>query len=175
MHNTTVVAEPKNLNEVSFEQRARDLKAQEEQEQEELKRQRKSPFSRFYQVNKDNSEYLRSCLKENPKALEVLFFIFDHMDKYNAVVCSYKVFQEALGMGQATVARSIKYLKDHGFLYVYKTGTSNVYVANKDLVWNSWGTNYDYCEFPANVVLSASEQEERIKVRDKRIQTVELK
>lgn len=175
MHNTTVVAEPKNLNEVSFEQRARDLKAQEEQEQEELKRQRKSPFSRFYQVNKDNSEYLRSCLKENPKALEVLFFIFDHMDKYNAVVCSYKVFQEALGMGQATVARSIKYLKDHGFLYVYKTGTSNVYVANKDLVWNSWGNNVEYCEFPANIILSASEQEERVKTRDKRVQTVQLR
>ena len=80
----------------------------------------KAHFSSFYQVNKDNSEYLRSCLKENPKALELLFFIFDHMDKYNAVVCSYKVFQEALGIGQATVARSVKYLKDNGFLYIYK-------------------------------------------------------
>ena len=97
------------------------------------------------------------------------------MDKYNAVVCSYKVFQEALGMGQATVARSIKYLKENGFLYVYKTGTSNVYVANKDLVWNSWGNNVEYCEFPANIVLSASEQEERSKVRDKRITTVQVK
>ena len=37
------------------------------------------------------------------------------MDKYNAVICSYKVFQETLGMGQATVARCVKYLKDHGF------------------------------------------------------------
>lgn len=175
MHNTTVVAEPKNLNEVSFEQRARDLKAQEEQEQEELKRQRKSPFSRFYQVNKDNSEYLRSCLKENPKALELLFFVFDHMDKYNAVVCSYKVFQEVLGMSKATIQRSVAYLKEHGFLYVYKTGTSNVYVANKDLVWNSWGNNVEYCEFPANIILSASEQEERTKVRDKRVQTVQVK
>ena len=78
-------------------------------------------------------------------------------------------------MGQATVARSIKYLKENGFLYVYKTGTSNVYVANKDLVWNSWGNNVEYCEFPANIVLSASEQEERSKVRDKRITTVQVK
>ncbi len=85
-----VVSEPKNLNDVSFKQRAMDLIAKEQEELEELKRQKKSPFARFYQVNKDNSEYLRSCLKENPKALQVLFFIFDHMDKYNAVVCSYK-------------------------------------------------------------------------------------
>ena len=170
-----VVAEPKGLNEVSFEQRARDLKELERSEQEQLKKVRKSPFSSFYQVNKDNSEYLRSCLKENPKALELLFFIFDHMDKYNAVICSYKVFQEALGMGQATVARAIKYLKEHGFLYVYKTGTSNVYVANKDLVWNSWGNNVEYCEFPANIVLSKSEQEERSKTLDKRVTTVQVK
>ena len=80
-----------------------------------LREERKSPFSRFYQINKDNSDYLRSCLDENPKALKLLLFIFDHMDKYNAVICSYKVFQETLGMGQATVARCVKYLKDHGF------------------------------------------------------------
>lgn len=168
-----VLANPKNANEISFEQRARDLKDQEQKEKEELKQQRKSPFSRFYQVNKDNSEYLRSCLRENPKALELLFFIFDHMDKYNAVICSYQVFQEALGMSKATIQRSIKYLKDNGFVYIYKTGTSNVYVANKDLVWNSWGNNIDYCEFPANIVLSRSEQEERTKIYDKRVTTVQ--
>ena len=170
-----VGAEPKKLNEMSFEQRARDLEEQEREEQKKLREERKSPFSRFYQINKDNSDYLRSCLDENPKALKLLFFIFDHMDKYNAVICSYKVFQETLGMGQATVARCVKYLKDHGFLYVYKTGTSNVYVANKNLVWNSWGNNVEYCEFPANIILSASEQEERVKVRDKRVQTVQVK
>ena len=168
-----VLANPKNANDISFEQRASDLKDQEQKEQEELKQQRKSPFSRFYQVNKDNSEYLRSCLRENPKALELLFFIFDHMDKYNAVICSYQVFQEALGMSKATIQRSIKYLKDNGFVYIYKTGTSNVYVANKDLVWNSWGNNIDYCEFPANIVLSRSEQEERTKIYDKRVTTVQ--
>lgn len=170
-----VGAEPKKLNEMSFEQRARDLEEQEREEQKKLREEKKSPFSRFYQINKDNSDYLRSCLDENPKALKLLLFIFDHMDKYNAVICSYKVFQETLGMGQATVARCVKYLKDHGFLYVYKTGTSNVYVANKNLVWNSWGNNVEYCEFPANIILSASEQEERVKVRDKRVQTVQVK
>ena len=170
-----VGAEPKKLNEMSFEQRARDLEEQGREEQKKLREERKSPFSRFYQINKDNSDYLRSCLDENPKALKLLLFIFDHMDKYNAVICSYKVFQETLGMGQATVARCVKYLKDHGFLYVYKTGTSNVYVANKNLVWNSWGNNVEYCEFPANIILSASEQEERVKVRDKRVQTVQVK
>lgn len=168
-----VVDDPKAVNEVSFKQRARDLQAMEQAEEEMEKAKRKSPFQRFYQVNKDKSEYLRSCLNENPKALEMLLFIFDHMDKYNAVVCSYKVFQEALNMSHRTVARSIKYLKDKGFLYVYKTGTSNVYVANNELVWNSWGNNMQYCEFPANVLLSKTEQEERVRVHEKRVTSVE--
>ena len=172
MSEIVVTANPKAPNEISFAQRQRDLN---ELERKRLKEIRKSPFTNFYQVNKDSSNYLRSCLKENPRALELLLFIFDHMDKYNAVVCSYKVFQEALGVGQATVARAIKYLKDNGFLYVYKSGSSNVYVANNDLVWNSWGTNLEYCEFPANIVLSKSEQEEQVKVRNKRVQTVQIK
>ena len=157
MSEIVVTANPKAPNEISFEQRERDLN---ELERKRLKEIKKSPFTNFYQVNKDSSNYLRSCLKENPRALELLLFIFDHMDKYNAVVCSYKVFQEALGVGQATVARAIKYLKD---------------VANNDLVWNSWGTNLEYCEFPANIVLSKSEQEEQVKVRNKRVQTVQIK
>ncbi len=156
-------------NEISFEERQKQLEEEERKEQEKM---HKSPFARFYQVNKDMSIHLRKVADENPKALKILFFIFDHMDKYNAVVCSYKVLQEALNISQATVARSVKYLKDNGFISVYKTGTSNVYVANPSLVWNSWGNNIKYCEFPANIILSATEQEQ---VFDKRIQTVQLK
>lgn len=138
---------------------------------------RRSPFRSFYQVNKDTSSYLTSCLDENPKALKLLFFIFDHMDKYNAVVCSYTVFQEALGMSKATVQRAVKYLKDKGFVYVYKTGTSNVYVANHELVWNSWGNNVKYCKFPANVVLSKNEQDSSsdFEVVNKRVTQVNIK
>lgn len=171
---TTVVAEPKRPDEVSFEQRARDLAKQDLAEQKALVNNRKSPFNNFYQVNKDNSNYLRSCLDENPKALKLLLFIFDHMDKYNAVICSYKVFQEALGMSKATIQRSIAYLKEHGFIIVLKSGTSNVYVANNNLVWNSSGENFKYCEFPANIILSASEQED-IRTFSKYTQTVQAK
>lgn len=175
MSEIVVVAEPKNLNEVSFEQRERDLRAQERAEQEELKRERKSPFKAFYQVNKDHSEDLMWLVKTNPNAYRILLFLFDHMDKYNAVMCSYQVFQESLEISRATASRAVKLLKDKGFIAIMKSGTSNVYIANPDLVWNSWGNNMQYCEFPANVILSASEQEERTKILDKRVQTVQVK
>lgn len=170
-----VLAEPKNPNDVSFKQREIDLKEQERQEQEKLQRERKSPFTRFYQVNKEHSDDLMWLLNENVTAYKLLLFLFDHMDKYNAVMCSYQVFQEALGVKRTTASNAVKVLKENGFIHVYKSGTSNVYVANPDLVWNSWGNNVQYCEFPANVVLSKSEQEERAKVHDKRITTVQVK
>lgn len=170
-----VVSDPKNPSEISFAERAKELDELEQEKIENIRKARKSPFSNFYQVNKDNSIYLRNCLSENPKALELLFFIFDHMDRYNAVMCSYKVFQEALGISPKTIQRSIKYLKDNGFISILKSGTSNVYVVNPDLVWNSWGNNVQYCEFPANVIISATEQEERAKTVDKRFKSIEIK
>lgn len=170
---SVVVANPKNANEVSFDTQQRLLEQQKQEEEELRQKARKSPFSNFYQVNINESPALRKCLDENPKALKLLFFIFDHMDNYNAVICSYQVFQEALGMSGRTVSRAIKYLKDNGFIYIYKSGSSNVYIANKNLVWRSWGTNYQYCEFPANIVLSASEQEERLQVRNKRMTIIQ--
>lgn len=170
-----IVKEKPNIfkpNEISFTKRQKQLDEKELKEQERVHR---SPFTKFYQINKETSKYLQNITDENPKALKILFFIFEHMDKYNAVVCSYKVLQEALNISPATITRAIKYLKDKSFIYVYKSGTANIYIANPNLVWNSWGSNTKYCEFPANVILSANEQEERDKVFDKEIKAVYLK
>ena len=62
-------------------------------------------------------------------------------------------------ISRATVSRAIKILRDGGFIYVYKSGTSNVYVVNPDLAWKTYGKNRRFCEFPATVVLDYDEQE----------------
>lgn len=170
-----IIAEPNTINETSFEQRVKDLKTQEYVEQKELQKERKSPFKAFYQVNKEHSEDLMWLLNTNPNAYKILLFLFDHMDKYNAVMCSYQVFQEYFSIGRTTASNAVKLLKEKGFVYIYKSGTSNVYVANPNLVWNSWGTNRQYCEFPANIILSATEQEERTKIFNKKVQTIQVK
>lgn len=163
-----IVAEKTNLlnNQISFDERAKELAEEEREAFDNKAREKKSPFKSFYQINKKNSGCLRKCLDDNPKALSILLFLCEHMDNYNAVMCSYAVFSEVLKISNATITRAIKYLKDNGFIYVYKSGTSNVYVMNNNLVWNSWGTNVQYCKFPANIVLSSSEQESiDIKIR----------
>lgn len=171
----SVVENPQNINEVSFNQRKGDLELQKQAEVDEIKRLRKSPFSNFYQINKKHSDDLMWLVSANPNAYRILLFLLDHMDKYNAVICSYTVIQEALDLSRSTASRAVRLLKEHGFIHIMRSGTSNVYIVNNDLAWNSWGNNMQYCEFPANVIISASEQDKRSSVVSKRITTVEVK
>lgn len=145
---------------MSFEERAKQLQKIEEHENKQREREKKSRYKDFAQLNKQNVIHLIKAAQVNPTALAVLLFFIEHMDKMNAIICSYKVLQEQLDMSQATVARSVKYLKDTGFIHIYKSGSANVYVINDNLVWTNTGDKVKYCQFPANVVLSASEQEE---------------
>lgn len=163
-----------NPNSITFEERQKQLEEKAKREQEEQKQLKKSPFKNFYQINKEHSENMQWLLDKNPKAFKILLFLLDHMDKYNAVMCSYTVIQEVLGIGRTTASTSIKLLKEHGFIAVLKSGTSNIYIVNNDLAWNSWGSNVKYCEFPANIIISATEQEERSKIKNKRINTVQI-
>lgn len=154
--------------------------AKELEEQHEWER-RKSPYTKWTQLNNDreaqNARYW--LMRENPVAYCIMDFLASNMDKYNAVICSYKVIQEKFSHSKATVMRAIKLLKENKYIKVVKSGTSNVYLINKTLYWNSWGSNYAYAEFGAKIIISASEQDQEmqdeIKTEIKRRQEVVLK
>ena len=154
-------------NHVSFDERLEQLEEMEKQDTEARKREKKSPYKKFWQTNSEHTKDLIWLAGAEPRANQILFFLLDQMDAYNAVMCSYQVLQEALEIGRATVTRAIKVLKDKGFIAILKSGTSNVYVVNKELAWNSWGKNVKYCKFPTNVILSATENKEYIENLEK--------
>ena len=52
-----------------------------------------------------------------------------------------------------------QFLTENGFIYIKKSGTANVYLLNPEIMWKSWSNNMKYCEFPANVIITESEQE----------------
>lgn len=167
---------PLNPNEMTFEEREQDLKTQEEARKRAEKREKNSPYSNWYQFNRDHTADMIWLTNNYPKAQVILLFLLDQMDDYNAVMCSYKVLEEALNMSTATITRAIKILKDKGYLAILKSGTSNVYVVNKDLAWGSWGKNFHYCKFPANVILSATENNEYLeKVKATKIKEVTMR
>jgi len=153
-----------NPNQLSFEERLAQLEKNKKKELERLQREKNSPFSRWTQFNNEHTKELMWLAIKHPKAHAILYFLIDQMDEYNAVMCSYKVLEEVLGVGHATIARNLKVLKENGFIAILKSGTSNVFTINDSIYWKSWGNNKKYSKFPANVVLALSEQEENYQV-----------
>lgn len=158
---------------LTVEQKQRELNILQQQQEQEEKKKKDSPYRNFLQVNRDRVSVLRKLAKENAVALDLFLFLTEHMDKYNAVACSYAVLTEQLDKSRATVSRAVKYLRSNGILYVYKSGTTNVYVTNPEIVWRSWGTNLKYCKFPANVLLSKSENEKQMQMQQQWINQIQ--
>jgi DNA-binding transcriptional ArsR family regulator len=150
---------PLDFNSFSFDERLTQLADIENKEEKQRHDGRKSPFSRWTQYNNEHTRELMWLTLKHPKAHAILLFLVDQMDKYNAVICSYAVLQEVLSISKSTVHRNIRVLADNGFLTVLKSGTSNVYAINDSVYWKSWKNNRKYSKFPANVVLSLSEQD----------------
>lgn len=165
-----------NPNTLSFEERQMQLEKQDEADNRARKKMKDSPYSNFYQFNREHSKEMIWLATNHPKANGILLFLLDQMDNYNAVMCSNLVIGEALGIGRTTVSTSIKTLKEHGFITVYKSGNSNVYAVNKDLAWSSWGKNHKYAKFDAKIIISENEQEkEEPKITTKKLKQVIIK
>ena len=160
---------------LTFSEREQQLKEQQLKELDLLKKEKQSPFGRWTQYNNEHTKEMMWLALKYPKAHAILLFLVDQMDNYNAVVCSYKVLQEVLEVGQATIARNIKILKDYGYIAVLKSGSSNVYAINDNVYWKSWGNKKQYSKFPANVVLSMSEQEENYQISFAEVQSAKYK
>lgn len=145
-------------NQISFELREKQLQEEERLAKEQQQRDKNSPYRTWSQYNLEHTKEVMNLIKVNPNAARLLFFLVDQMDTYNAVMCSYTVFEEALELSKPTVTRAVKALKELGFIHVYKSGTSNVYAVNDNVFWKAWGNKKKYSKFPANIILAESEQ-----------------
>lgn len=160
-----------NPNSVSFEEREIQLEKEKKREQEELKRKRNSPFKSFVQMNKKTYEMEDKLMQENPLAYRIWRFLANNMDDYNAVIVSQETLTELFEVSKTTIWRAIKVLKDGSYIKTYRTGGSNIYALNDDMVWNSWGDNKRYSKFNANIIISESEQTEEVKKELKDLKT----
>lgn len=146
-------------------------------EEEHRNSEKKSPYERWVQVNKDYYKAEDWLMAKSPIAYRIFKFLINNMDGYNSVVCSYKVLQEYFDVSQVTVARAIKLLKEKKYIEVYKSGTSNIYAVNKKIAWNSWGSNYKYAKFGANIIISESEQEKgtQSQIKSEKLKQINIK
>lgn len=152
-----------NPNSCTFEERAEELKAIEAAEETERKRASGSPYKRWSQKNLGRTKELAWLALNYPAARAIMDIFEDRMDKRNGVVCSHDALCEILGISYATVKRSIKTLRDHGFIVVLKTGRENVYAINDKICWKNHGNKIWLSRFPADVILSLSEQDAEVR------------
>ena len=151
-----------NPNTVTFEEREKQIQEEKKLEQEQLKREKNSPFNSFIQVNKKTYQVEDKLMKESLVAYRRWRFLANNMDSYNAVIVSQEVLTEIFEVSRSTIYRAVKILDEGNYIKIYKSGTSNVYALNDDMVWNSWGTNKKYSKFNANVIISENEQTEEM-------------
>lgn len=157
------------------QQRAREqfYKEEEEARKRQEERERKSDFTDWIQVNKDTTRKLVVIGKDYPSAPTIWNFLTAYMDKYNAIMVSYKAMVEILGLSRATITRSIKALEEAKLLEIYKSGNSNVYILNPGALWSKWSKDKKYCKFSTNIIITLSEQEkEKAKVIQEKLNKV---
>jgi len=119
----------------------------------------KSPFKSWIQMNEDGLKHLMILNSINPLATNVLYFLMENANSYNAVIISQKSLGLIFGKTTKTINLAIKVLKEHNFINIQKDGRGNIYFVNANLMWKSYGTNYKFAEFNAKIIFSQEEIE----------------
>lgn len=114
----------------------------------------------FVQFYRDSMKEVRWLMDQNVVSAKLMVFFMEHMDKKNAVVCSYALLQECFECSKATIYRAIKVLQENGFITVLRIGTANVYVLSPDVAWSAWNNGKRYCSFDGKILVSHKENKD---------------
>ncbi len=122
---------------------------------------RKKANKDFVQLYKKELKQLRALTEKDPNALSILFILVEKMNKQNAIVVSQKALMQWTNKSRTTIHNAIKALEETKFIQIVKIGTSNAYVVNSTVFWQSDALAKErVATFSAQVVAIESEQEE---------------
>lgn len=126
--------------------------------EEAYKKKKKSRYKNWGQWNYNKTKNFEKVAAKSGLAAAIFMYMARKSDKYNKLICSYKVLQEEFDVSERSVGRAIRLLEENSLITIYKSGTSNVYVLDDNVTWKSEGWRHDYCEFNSKVILARSEQ-----------------
>lgn len=106
-------------------------------------------------------------LSNEPQALRLFLWMVDKMNRVNSLMCSVKVMAEALDVSEPTIYRAVKHLKDGQYIKTIKSGASNIYHINAQIVWQSMQSRHQHAEFNTRVIVSENEQDQSDLFKDK--------
>ena len=138
--------------------RARDIELEKKQEEKDEERKKKNPP--FLQFSDRQFPDIRKHMRASPMAVQVFFFLAQHMAKDNIVICPNSVMMEEFGVARSTIARATAYLKKHNLIESVKFGTTNAYGINGEYIWRTFHHRGRYSVFE-NVRALASKAENK--------------
>lgn len=143
----------------SFDSRRKELEDIERKEAEAAERAKKN--NDFFMVfKKDGSPVIRNLIGVAPIAARVFLLLAEQADRTNAIVASQIALANALGVSKPSITRAVKTLLEKKLIEVLKSGGTNVFILNPEVVWSAWKTGKDYCLFGnAKVLVSKNEQD----------------
>lgn len=116
---------------------------------------RNPPFTQFYN---DHLSQIQWLCEKNSMAAAIWFYLVRAMDDRNLIIVSQNVLKNEFDTSKSTVARSIKFLNENGFIVIHKVGTANAYSINHELVWKRGHNEKQYAFDTANVIFAEEEQ-----------------
>lgn len=120
----------------------------------------------FFQFRKHNFKLIRKLTSENKVAAELFFFLVETMNEFsNSLIISQEALCEVLNTSRTTLYRATKILIDGKYIQILKSGTSNIYCVNADIVWTKRHDELYTARFQTAVYLTSSEQEEEQKLK----------
>ncbi len=118
-----------------------------------------------------NALYVKAPAKTIPQLFMLLIKL---MDEGNGVIVSQSIIAAKLNVSRPTIIKAIKYLVEHRYIAVYKSGNCNVYTLNASLVWKEKAYKKYEAELFCKVLLSLDEQDQDIKSSAKKTKQLEL-
>lgn len=130
---------------------------QQHAEKEDRERQQANKNSDFLQITKSHIPLTRQLAKRSPAAFQVIMILVEKMNRQNAVACSQTTLAKITGYSLPTIKRAVAQLESERWIQIIKIGTSNAYVVNSKVFWQSTREGR-FATFSATIIADADEQ-----------------
>ena len=129
-----------------------------QQETAEKRDKEKAPYDKFVRINTTwESQKALFSLLDNLEA-KIFFFFLMNTNWDNSISVKVDELAEFFGVTNRAVKKSIKDLRERGYLTSERVGGVNKYIINPGISWSSWNSNMEKCKFPYGVVIDKKKE-----------------
>lgn len=163
---------------ITFEEKITELdqKARQEQiKQEERAEELKKKNHDFIQFDRSSIMVLAKITAKSGLAGAIFQFMTSKMRQDNKLLVSREALADFFEVSKTGVSNAIKLLIDSKLIHVLKSGNSNIYCLNADVVWSTSRDKKEFAEFSCQVFLSKAEQQKLKSIKTDIVKSLTIK